>query len=49
MVAGRNFSRAYGMDTSNFILNESAIKAIGWKSPQDAIGKDFKYGGTKGR
>ncbi|HEY5393218.1 MAG TPA: ABC transporter permease [Hanamia sp.] len=49
LVAGRNFSRDYSMDTSNFILNESAIKAIGWKSPQDAIGKDFKYGGEQGR
>src|SRR6185437_681513 len=49
LVAGRNFSRSYSMDTSNFILNESAIKAIGWKSPQDAIGKDFKYGNTKGK
>ncbi|MEO8568379.1 MAG: ABC transporter permease, partial [Ginsengibacter sp.] len=48
VVAGRNFSRAYSMDTSNFILNESAVKAIGWKSPQDAVGKDFAYGGTKG-
>lgn len=49
LVAGRNFSRDYGMDTSNFILNESAIKAIGWNSAQTAIGKDFKYGGTQGR
>ncbi len=49
LIAGRNFSRDYSMDTSNFILNESAIKAIGWKSPQDAIGKDFKYGGARGR
>ncbi len=48
LVAGRNFSRAYGMDTTNFILNEASIKAIGWKSPQEAIGKDFKYGNTKG-
>ncbi len=48
VVAGRNFSRAYSTDTSNFILNEAAVKAIGWKSPQEAIGKDFKYGGTKG-
>ncbi len=39
VVAGRNFSRAYAMDTSNFILNEAAVKAIGWKSPQDAVGK----------
>ncbi len=42
------FRRAYSMDTTNFILNEASVKAIGWKSPQDAIGKDFKYGDTKG-
>ena len=44
MVAGRNFSRDYGTDTSNFVLNQSAVKAIGWNSPQDAVGKNFKYG-----
>jgi putative ABC transport system permease protein len=49
LVAGRNFSRNYSMDTSNFILNQSAVKAIGWKSPQEAIGRDFKYGNTNGR
>jgi len=49
MVAGRNFSRSFSMDTSNFILNESAVKAIGWKKPQDAIGKNFAYGGAKGK
>ena len=48
IVAGRNFSRDYTMDTSNFILNEAAIKAIGWTSPQDAVGRDFTYGGRKG-
>ncbi|HEY2350322.1 MAG TPA: FtsX-like permease family protein [Puia sp.] len=49
IVAGRNFSRAYGTDTLNFILNESAVNAIGWKSPAEAIGKDFKYGQIKGK
>src|SRR5665213_1375925 len=49
LVAGRNFSRDYSMDTSNFILNESAVRGIGWESPQDAVGKDFTYGGAKGR
>ena len=49
IVAGRNFSRDYSMDTSNFILNESAVKAIGWKSPQDAIERNFMYGGKKGK
>ncbi|MDP4284206.1 MAG: ABC transporter permease [Bacteroidota bacterium] len=48
VVAGRNFSRDYSMDTSNFILNESAVKAIGWKSPQDAVNRDFAYAGRKG-
>jgi putative ABC transport system permease protein len=49
MAAGRNFSQEYGTDTLGFVLNESAVKAIGWKNPQDAVGKDFKYGNTKGR
>jgi putative ABC transport system permease protein len=30
MVAGRNFSRDFGADTSSFILNESAVSAIGF-------------------
>ncbi len=49
LVAGRNFSRDYGTDTSNFILNESAVKAIGWKSPENAIGRNFMYGGARGK
>lgn len=48
MAAGRNISREYGTDTLSFILNEAAVKAIGWKSPADAVGKDFKYGNTRG-
>jgi putative ABC transport system permease protein len=48
MAAGRNFSREYGTDTLGFVLNESAVRSIGWKSPGEAVGKDFKYGNTKG-
>jgi putative ABC transport system permease protein len=48
MAAGRNFSRGYGTDTLSFVLNESAVKALGWKTTQEAIGKDFKYGNTRG-
>ena len=47
MAAGRNFSREYGMDTASYVLNETAVKALGWKAP-DAVGKDFKYGNRKG-
>jgi len=49
VVAGRNFSRAYGTDTSGFILNESAVRAIGWKSSREAVGKNFKYGSINGK
>lgn len=48
LLAGRNFSRDFATDTASFVLNESAIKVIGWKNAQDAIGKDFKYGNQKG-
>src|SRR5262249_47450790 len=34
--------------TSGFILNEAAVKAVGWKSPGDAVGKNFNYGNIKG-
>jgi putative ABC transport system permease protein len=31
------------------VLNEAAVRAIGWKTAQDAIEQNFKYGDTKGR
>jgi len=49
MLAGRNFSREFGTDTASYVLNQTAIKAIGWKSPQEAIGKAFKYGNRDGK
>ncbi|MEP7317423.1 MAG: ABC transporter permease [Panacibacter sp.] len=48
MAAGRNFSRQYGTDSLSFVLNEAAVKAIGWKVAQNAVGKDFVYGGVRG-
>jgi putative ABC transport system permease protein len=48
LAAGRFFSRNYGTDTLSYVLNQSAVKAIGWKNDQVAIGKDFKYGGVAG-
>jgi len=48
LAAGRNFSKEFGTDTANFILNESSIKALGWTPAREAIGKDFQYGGTRG-
>ncbi len=49
MAAGRNFSREFATDSNNFVINASAVSALGWKSPESAIGKDMSYGGVKGK
>ncbi len=38
MLAGRNFSNEFGTDTTAIILNETAVKALGWNN-QTAVGK----------
>jgi putative ABC transport system permease protein len=43
LVAGRNFRRGVSNDTLNaFILNETAVKKLGFKSPEEAIGKRLR-------
>jgi len=49
ILAGRNFSKAYGMDTSAFLINEAAVRVLGLKSNEEAIGKQFVYGGRRGQ
>lgn len=49
MAAGRNFFREYLTDTANYIINETAVQQLGWKTAQNAIGKDLTYGNTKGK
>ncbi len=40
IVAGRNFDLSYGTDHINsFLINESAVTALGWESPKAAIGQ----------
>lgn len=46
VIAGRNFNEHISTD-SGYIINETAIKKIGWKSPEDAIGQIIEYGGRK--
>jgi len=49
LVAGRNFDLLQASDsTQAFILNEAAVRAIGWSSPETSIGKQFNYGGRRG-
>lgn len=50
LVAGRDFDINLASDsTESFILNEAAVKAIGWSSAGEAIDKEFRYGGRSGR
>jgi putative ABC transport system permease protein len=50
MAAGRPFDRAYKTDSNNaMILNEAAVKILGYHSPQQAIGKRFKQWGHEGQ
>lgn len=44
MAAGRAFSQKFSGDSSAFILNETAVKELGWDNPQNAIGKRFNWG-----
>lgn len=49
IVAGRNFDFLQATDsTEGFVLNEAAVRAIGWASPEEAVGKQFNYGGRNG-
>lgn len=49
IVQGRDFDFNLASDsTEAFILNEAAIRAVGWESPEEAIGKQFQYGGRRG-
>ena len=50
MAAGRNFSRSIPSDDSlAFIINETAARKIGFATNEEAIDKDFLYGGVKGK
>ncbi len=47
LVEGRDFSDAFGADTANVVLNESAVKAMGLKPPY--IGQPFETWGNPGQ
>jgi putative ABC transport system permease protein len=48
MVAGRPFSKDFGADSSHIILNETAVRKLGY-APETAIGKILHYqlGGSR--
>jgi putative ABC transport system permease protein len=44
LLAGRKFSASFRTDTNALILNESAIKILGFASPQAAVNQKILYG-----
>jgi putative ABC transport system permease protein len=47
IVAGRDFTDELSSDsTEAFILNESAVAALGWDEPADAVGSRFIFDGN---
>ncbi len=43
LIAGRNFPEYKGMEALEYyILNEAAMKKLGFESPDDALGRDFR-------
>lgn len=46
LAAGRDFSRDFPSDSTGFLVNESALKRIGY---QDAIGKLLSWGNHQGK
>ena len=49
LIAGRNFIPANASDSSRgYIINEAAVRAYGYRDPEDAIGKFFSVAGRDG-
>ncbi|MDP4218044.1 MAG: ABC transporter permease [Bacteroidota bacterium] len=49
MAAGRPFSRDFQTDTTRaMIINETAVRLLGYASPQQALGKRFRQLGREG-
>ena len=44
VIAGRSFSKDMPTDkTGGFIINEEAVKKMGWKNPAEAVGKAIQW------
>ena len=46
LLAGRNFDQPYQKKIDQLIINESAVKYLGFKDAEDAIGKELTSGGN---
>ncbi|MFK7937459.1 MAG: ABC transporter permease, partial [Saprospiraceae bacterium] len=50
VIAGREFDPSYGTDHLNkFVINEQAVKELGWENPEAAIGQPLTAAGSEGQ
>ncbi len=50
LLAGRSFSRQYPSDDSTaFVLNQRAVKLLGWSTPREAVNAPLVSGTRQGR
>ena len=52
LAGGRSFQREFGTDESSYMINETAMKAFGWNTPGEAVGKYIMgkfHGGGRGQ
>lgn len=42
MICGRGFSESYGDEQNKVVLNEEAVRLMGYASPEEALGKQLK-------
>lgn len=43
LKSGRNFNPDIASDRTNFIINESAVKELGWGTPENALNKPLEW------
>lgn len=50
MVAGRTFSKDFGTDSTHaMVVNEAAVKMLGFSKPEEALGKRYRQWGSEGQ
>ena len=47
LIAGRNFSKAFGADQKAVIFNRKGIEQLGFNKPEEAIGKKIDFWGEQ--
>ena len=50
IISGRDFDKSFGTDHINgYLVNEQAVKTLGWQTPDNAVGKRIDMEGRDGQ